>query len=241
MRGERAGSPRLQFAVVCYVFSVVAVVCGAGLAACHFPAGFDWTRQVISALASRKHNPGGSVWFAGALCLSLALLLPGSGVIRSSVCGSPFAHRAARVLRLGLVCGIIVAVERLTVFHLSAIVRKGHEVLALASFASLYFGVVGVEVHHVRRRAGGWWRPALILLPLVVVGLLELWLYLAQRDVGWLEPKSRLMPTFFWARFAFWQWMAAFMLWLGVGHLLFEAGRRLRNPDCSQERTAPGS
>lgn len=227
-------SLRIQWAKACYVCSVVTVLGGALIAGQSYPGGFDWTRDVISALASRKHNPEGSVWFAGALGLGLALLLPVSGIIRSATYEGLFARRAARVLSMGLICGIVVAVERICFFHLSAIVRKGHEMLALVSFASLYLGLIGVEVQHVRWHAGGWWRPALILLPLVAVGVLELSLYIAQRDVGWLEPKSRSMPADFWARFAFWQWLAAFMLWLGVGHLLSEASRRLLDRDSLQ-------
>lgn len=227
----------IRRALWCYVFSLLVILGGALVAGRQYPLGFDWTRDVISALASRKHNPEGSVWFAGALLVSLGLLLPVSGVIRSSVGESLLARRAAGALRLGLMCGILVAVDRLAFFHLSALVRKAHEILALASFASLYLGVIGIEIEHVRWHAGGWWRPALILFPLVAVGVLELWLYIAQRDVGWLEPKSRSMPAFFWARFAFWQWVAAFMLWLGVGHLLTVACRRLRDGDSSRSAT----
>lgn len=226
-KGYETG-PSVLFAVCCYVCSVVVVLGGAVLAARHYPQGFDWTRQVISALASRKHNPEGSAWFAGALAASLALLLPGVAVIRRSAGENALARRAATMFCVGLVFGILVALERLVLFHVSAQIRKGHEILALITFVLLYTGVLVLEIQHIRLKATGWWRAAVLVLPLVAIGVTELTLYLAQRGIGWLDHDWRHSDLPLFARFAFWQWLAAAILWTATGHLLIAARPRGR-------------
>lgn len=216
----------IRTAWICYGLSVTTIVVGVLLAARSYPGSFDWTYTVISALASRKHNPDGSFWFAGALGIALALLWPVSGVIRSRPGGTTRAARLSSVaLRVGLVCGTLVGVERLVFFHLSDLVRKGHELLALIAFLAIYAGVLGLEFDHLRRRTTGLCVSVLVVVPLLAIGASELVLYLGQRGTGWLDHDWRSADLPVWARFAFWQWLAAAALWAGLGHLLLLARR----------------
>ncbi len=219
---------------VCYGLSIAAIVGGTLLAVRSYPKAFDWTLTVISALASRKHNPEGSLWFAGALVIALGLLWPVSAVIRT-------ARTPALLLRVGLVCGMLVGTERLVFVHFSDLVHKGHELIALTAFLAIYGGVLGLELDHVRRRSAGRWVSLLVLLPLVAAGILALVLYLAQRDTGWVDHdwKKENLPV--WARFAFWQWLAVAALWVGVGHLLLlSSSSRERHDPVRHDRLVSG-
>lgn len=221
----------------CYGLSVVTIVTGVLLAAQRYPGSFDWTHQVISALASRKHNPGGSLWFAGALGLGLALIWPVSTAIGLSITGRNCVGRLARLaLRAGLIGGMLVGAERMVFFHFSDRMRKGHEVLALLTFLLLYLGVLGLEVEHLRQRHASRWMPLLVVVPLIAVGASELVLYLGQRGVGWLDHDWRQSDLPIWARFAFWQWLALATLWLAVGHLLFVATRGRAHAPANEQR-----
>ena len=57
-----------------YLASLLVMGLGSFLAAQHYPGGYDWLYTVASSLASKKHNPSGSVWFAGALVMAMVLL-----------------------------------------------------------------------------------------------------------------------------------------------------------------------
>lgn len=213
---------------ICYGLSVATIVTGGLIAAHRYPGSFDWTRQVISALASQKHNPDGSLWFASALGLGLALIWPASSALREMVSGtrSRVASIAFWTLRAGLVGGMLVGAERAIFFHFSNRLRKGHEALALFTFLLLYAGVLGLELAHLRARNSSRWMTLLVVVPLVAVGASEFVLYLGQRGVGWLDHDWRQSDLALWARFAFWQWLALATLWLAAGHLLYIATRR---------------
>jgi len=60
-------------------------------------------------------------------------------------------------------------------------------------------------------------------------------LWLGQRDVGWVDVAWRELGIPVWLSFAFWQWVAVALLWVGLGHLLMSRlraatgyGRRFR-------------
>jgi hypothetical protein len=210
---------------LCYAASGVSIALGAWLAARAGPQPFDWTRTVISALASRKHNPEGSLWFAGALGIGFALLWPVAAAVSSARgANRRVARWTAVLLRAGLLCGMFVAAERIVFFHFSDRIHKGHEALAVVAFLALYLGELALEIDHVRRRTSGPWMAAAVLFPLVAVALLLLTLYLSQRHLGWIDHDwSGSEPI--WGRFPFWQWIATAALWAGFGHLLFLAGK----------------
>ena len=213
-------------AVASYLLATVVLGGGLGLAAARYPGSFDWVYTVISALASRKHNPAGAAWFAGALAVAMACLWPAAGVIiRDEARTGGFPRGLAVALRAGVVCGSLVDIERLAFFHLSDVVRKGHEAIAFVAFLSFYLGVVGTYLHRVRRGRASGFSAALVVLPLLGVGLREGWLYYAQRHLGWADYDWKGTGAPFWLSFAWWQWLAAAMLWLSVGHLLVTAGK----------------
>ena len=225
-------------ALVAFTLSAMTIVIAVVLATRRFPGGFDWVYTVMSALASRKHNPDGSVFFAAGLVLSLALLWPATEWIRE--CDGA-AHRLARFglrsLQLGIVLGVVVGLERLFFFEFSQIVRKGHEVLALLSFLSLYAGVPALQIHRLRLRQVSSWPTFFAIGPLVAIGLSQLGLYLDQRDLGWVDTSWREMGVPVWLSFAFWQWLATAALWASVGHLVV-SGRSLRVKVPAQSRAS---
>ncbi|HEY8994167.1 MAG TPA: hypothetical protein VIM71_05880 [Lacunisphaera sp.] len=216
-------------AVLLYGIATAVLVAGIGLAAKRFPGSFDWTYTVISALASRKHNPDGAAWFAGALAIAMACLWP---VVNAVVRNGSDAERPPRwvelALRVGVVCGVAVGVERLAFQHFSSVVRKGHELIALAAFLAFYVGVVGLHLHRIRQQRASPWVAALVVLPLLGVGFREGWLYFAQRHLGWSDYDWKGTGAPLWLSFAWWQWLAAAMLWLAIGHLLVSVAAKGR-------------
>jgi hypothetical protein len=204
-----------------YLLGTALLVMGILCAAARYPQGFDWHYTVISALASRKHNPGGAAWFAAAIATAMACLWPAVTQLT----------REARVpywvmisLRVGVVCGVFVGVERLVFYHFSNEVKKGHEVIALIAFLSFYAGLIGLYVNRALHRRGFLLPAILVVVPLLGVGFRELSLYVLQRDVGWADYDWKGTGLPLWLSFAFWQWAAAGLLWISIGHLLLTQG-----------------
>ncbi|HEX2860989.1 MAG TPA: hypothetical protein VHN79_05090 [Lacunisphaera sp.] len=208
-------------AIGCYLLATAVLAVGTVLAAKRFPGSFDWTYTVISALASRKHNPDGAAWFAGALAVAMAGLWPVVSALLRGETGIP--RWVGIALRVGVVCGTLVGAERLVFQHFSSVVRKGHELIALMAFLSFYAGIVGLYVHRVRRRRASPWSAAVVVLPLLGVGCREAWLFFAQRHLGWADYDWKGTGAPLWLSFAWWQWLAAAMLWFALGHLLVTA------------------
>ncbi|HWA26538.1 MAG TPA: hypothetical protein VG734_12830 [Lacunisphaera sp.] len=207
-----------------YLFASAVLAAGMSFAAARYPGGFDWVYTVISALASRKHNPAGAAWFAGALAVAMASLWP----VVTAFMRDGLPRWVAGSLRAGVVCGTLVGVERLGFQHFSSMVRKGHELIALAAFLSFYVGIIGVYIQRVQRRHASPWCAVLVLVPLLGVGLREGWLYFAQRHLGWADYDWKGTGAPFWLSFAWWQWLAAGMLWGAVGHLLLTMSKKLK-------------
>jgi hypothetical protein len=217
-------APSRGRAILAYLFATGVLAGGIFLAAARYPGSFDWTYTVISALASRRHNPDGAAWFAGALAVSMACLWP---VMTALVHDGPVGTRVRRwvvvALRTGVICGTLVGIERLVFQHFSSVVRKGHEAIALIAFLSFYAGIVGLYAHRVRQRRASPWSAAVVVMPLLGVGFRECYLYFAQRSVGWADYDWKGTGAPLWLSFAWWQWLAATLLWFAVGHLLASA------------------
>ncbi len=202
-----------------YGVALAVFAAGVALAVAVYPGGFDWQYTVISRLASRKHNPDGSLWFSIGLAVSMLLLWPVFERIRPRG-RDAWSRSATLALRAGLVFAALVGVERALFLHLSAIVDKSHEALALLAFLSLYVGLLAVYVLRVAAGETGRWRAIAGMSPLVLVGLGSLALYVLQRDVGWVKPNWRELGVPVWQSFAFWQWLMVGALWSAVAHLL---------------------
>lgn len=191
------------------------------LAALHYPGGFDWVYTVASALASKKHNPDGSSWFAGGLLLTMILLWPYVSSLNDRLATPrPMTGKVAiGMLRSGLICGAMLGLERLLIRDLSAWVYKAHEVLGIFTFLGLYCGVLGLLVVAMRHHKRYVLPLLLIVSPLIAIALTQFWLYLEQRDLGWVDTHWRALGIPFWYSFAFWQWLAIGLLWTGLGLL----------------------
>jgi hypothetical protein len=174
----------------------------------------------MSALASRKHNPEGGLWFSLALGLSMLLLWPAVTYLRAT---ADARHWPTAAFRLGIVCGIAMGIERLSFTHLSDLVYKAHELLAIGVFLGLYLGVLGHYVLRLRQDRSGLAGALAVGAPLAAIGITQAMLYFDQRDLGWVDHGWRAMGIPVWLSFAFWQWLAVALLWAGLGHLLWSA------------------
>ena len=196
---------------------------GSFLAAKHYPGGFDWPYTVASALASQKHNPTGSVWFAGALSLAMILLWPYVSALAKAQQPALTAVEkfAIAALRTGLICGFLLGLEKLLIRDLSNWVYKAHEILGLLTFMGLYFGILALLIQAMLRQRIYALPLFLVVIPLLAIGITQFWLYLDQRDLGWVDTSWREMGIPLWLSFAFWQWLAIGFLWAGLGLLSF--------------------
>ncbi len=203
------------------------------MAARYYPGGFDWQYTVASALASQKHNPTGSAWFAGALSVAMVLLWPYVTALNKSL--RPSLPASAKfwisALRIGLISGALLGLERLLIRDLSAWVYKAHEVLGLLAFMGLYIGALGLLVQLMLRRRVYVVPALLVASPLLAIGISQFWLYLAQRDLGWVDTSWREMGVALWFSFAFWQWLAIGFLWAGLGLLSFTCVEEEKSED----------
>lgn len=203
-----------------YLASLLVLVVSAVLAARHYPGGFDWQYTVASALASQKHNPDGSVWFASGFLLSMVLLWPYVARIKQAmVLEFPATIIAIGLMQIGLICGVLVATERLFLRDLSAWLYKSHEILAILFFLGWYLGIFILLVQIMLRRKLFVLPVIIINTPLLAIGITQFWLYLKQRDLGWVDTSWREMGVPLWLSFAFWQWLAIVFLWAGLGLL----------------------
>ncbi|MEN8170795.1 MAG: hypothetical protein ABFS08_11290 [Pseudomonadota bacterium] len=191
------------------------------MSASHYPGGYDWFYTVVSDLASQKHNPAGSIWFAGALSLSMVLLWPYVSTLKQGMRSSLSASRyTIGALRLGLICGALVGIERLLVHDISAWLHKSHEAVALITFLCWYFGIIGLLIQVMLRHRIYAFPALIVVFPLLAIGITDFLLYLEQRDLGWVDASWREMGVPIWLSFAFWQWLAVGFLWVGLGLLL---------------------
>ena len=201
------------------------------IAARHYPGGFDWVYTVASALASQKHNPDGSTWFAAGLGLAMLLMWPYVSALKHALrpAASVAAGVAITALRAGLVCGVLLGLEKLLIRDLSKWVYKAHEILALLTFMGLYVGVIAMLVQAMVSRKIYTLPLMFVVGPLVAIAITQFWLYLDQRDLGWVDTGWREMGIPLWLSFAFWQWLAIGFLWLGLGLLAFAVPSHTKN------------
>jgi len=206
-----------------YLASLLILSFGFFLAAKQYPGGFDWQYTVASALASQKHNPTGSIWFAGALSLAMILLWPYVSAIKNAQLPALPATTqfAISALRTGLICGALLGLEKLLIRDLSNWVYKAHEILGLLAFMGLYFGIFVLLIQAMLRKKIFALSFLLVASPLLAIAITQFWLYLDQRNLGWVDTSWREMGIPLWLSFAFWQWLAIGFLWLGLGLLSF--------------------
>jgi hypothetical protein len=228
----------------CFLFGAAAGVIAAGVAvaARHYPGGFDWAFMVISRLGSRSTNPVGGLWLSASLLAAVCLLWPVAGLIGKAVRGAEGRSSVSvAVLRVGLAGAALLALEGLLGLDLTRLHRKGHEVAAIAAFAGLYGGVLGLYVWRIRASATFLWPALLVLLPLCAVAATQGVLYFDQRELGWVHTGWREMGIPVWLSFAFWQWLAVVFLGVGLGCLLVSRDPLVVRGDETKHREASGS
>jgi hypothetical protein len=137
--------------------------------------------------------------------------------------GRPPPRRALAALRVGIAGGALLGLEGLLQLDFSGVARKGHEVMALLTFAGLYGGVLGLYAHRIGSNRTFAWPALLVLLPMLAVLVSQATLYFDQRDLGWVNTNWRELGVPLWLSFAFWQWAAVTLLWVGLGHLVVSA------------------
>lgn len=209
---------RWKIAAWAFALAVATFWAGVEMAARLFPnPPYDWMYTVVSELASRKHNPEGGRWFSIALGLSMLGLWPVVSYLRETVGDRRWPIIA---LRAGIMFGVAVGVERLTFFRFSSLVHNGHEALAVGTFAGLYTGLLGLYGQRIRR---GWTGALVVAAPLAAIFITQIAIYFDQRDLGWVDRRWRDMGVSLWLSFAFWQWLAVALLWVGLGHLLWSS------------------
>jgi hypothetical protein len=222
-------------ALACFAMAVGIVSAGAAVAIARYPGGFDWAYTVISRLASLQHNPAGGVWLAGALLPAMIVLWPATGYLKRSM---DDAAGPVTALRIGIIGGALLGVEGLLQLDLSVVHRKGHEILALLTFGGLYGGVLGLYFRRVRQQSA-FLAPALsVVLPLLAVCVTQFVLWFDQRDLGWVNTSWRELGVPLWLSFAFWQWSAVAMLWVGLGHLLSTRTETVCIAECATATTS---
>ena len=203
-----------------YVASILVMSFGLFISAQNYPGGFDWFYTVASALASQRHNPDGYIWYAASLSMSMLLLWFYISSIKAELITLlPAPRFAITAIRIGLLSGFLLGVERLFIYDLSSWLYKSHEVLALLTFLNLYLGILGLLLQFMHRNKGNIFPVILVVSPLVIIGLTQLWLYLLQRDIGWVDTIWREKEIPVWLSFAFWQWLAISLIWAGLGLL----------------------
>lgn len=208
-----------------YLAALLIFVLGMVSSAAFYPGGYDWPYTVVSDLASHKHNPIGSGWFAASLSLSMLLLWPYISVLKRRQAD---LRRATRYgffnLRLGIGFGVMVGVERLLFYDISTSLEKSHEIISLFTFVSWYAGILGLMVQQMLLHRRYLLPLLLMVLPLVAIGAADLWLYIQTSSLGWVDTSWRTMEIPVWRSFAFWQWIAVGFIWLNVGLLQLICG-----------------
>jgi hypothetical protein len=231
-----ATSRTWRIASLAYVAALATFATGVGISSLKYPdQPYDWQYVVMSDLASRKHNPEGGRWFGAMIGLSMLALWPVVTQLRDTAAALPAAGASAWArgwpivaLRAAILCGVAIGLERVVFTHLSDVVPKAHELLALLLFVGLYAGVLGLYFNRVRDDRRAWAAAVIVAAPLAAIGILQFALYLDPRDLGWPDPGWRTAGIPAWWSFAFWQWLAVAALWIGLGHLLWS---RRSGPD----------
>jgi hypothetical protein len=199
-----------MIAVWAFTLALATFVAGVMMAARYFPdPPYDWMYRVVSELASRKHNPEGGQWFSVALGFSMLALWPVVSHLRDTVGDRRWPIVA---LRAGILFGMTV--------RFSSLVNNGHEALAVGAFAGLYTGLLGLYWQRLKLGRTG---ALVVAAPLAAIFVTQIVIYFDQRDLGWVDHRWREMGVSPWLSFAFWQWVAVALLWIGLGHLLWSS------------------
>jgi hypothetical protein len=203
---------------------VLALWAGLAMAARRYPTEFDWRYMTMSTLFSPRDNPAGRQWATAGIGLcGLALLFwtgtwHGASPPSTSNAGHPSAIWS---LRFG---SAFMLGSGLLPLRLPGL-PKGHELLTLLAFAGLSVGTVQMTFATVERfveppSGGGSSRSkfyavviaGLVVVPIVLAGLAQLYVFYARPDLHWVGLSWRARGVPLYLSFAFWEWLTVAIL-----------------------------
>ncbi len=205
------------------LFGVLAFWCGILIAEQRYGAEFDWRYMTVSNLLSPVHNPTGHLWAKGGIGLSGLCWLCWTVAI-SRGWGQRITGdnpRGIWPLGCGSVCMLCSGVLPLRLPGLP----KGHEVLTVLAFVGLCLGVVCLAFQTVKRgfrlRADGPTRrrrlygaalAGVVVLPIVLAGVAQAYVYYVLPELHWVGLSWRARGVPMYLSFAFWEWVTCAVL-----------------------------
>lgn len=136
-------------------------------------------------------------------------------------------------MRAGLIWGALLGLERLLIHDLLDWVYNAHEILGVLTFLGLFTGILVLLVQATLRQRIYLFPVLLVMSPLLAISITQFWLYLEQRDLGWVDTSWKEMGIPLWLSFAFWQWLAIGLLWVSLGLLSFVCIKEASTPTSS--------
>jgi hypothetical protein len=196
---------------------------GIVLAAQRYPSEYDWRYMTVSRLLGAENDPAGYLWArAGiALCGLFGYVWATLLAQRRRDLGMREHSGAIRVLQVGyffMACAAVLPESLLRV-------PKGHEMLAILAFVGIWCGIVSVMFQSfvqalLRRMRSATGRPRLYaaalvgaaMLPIVLAGAAQAYVYLEVPDLPWISLAWRARGVPVYISFAFWEWVTCLVL-----------------------------
>ena len=202
------------------------------LAAQRYPSEYDWRYMTVSSLLAAEHNPVGYPWSrAGvALCGLFGFCWASLLGRRRQRAGMLQGAGAVTVLRIGYFFTTCAAVLPESLLR----VPKGHEALSIVAFVGVWSGMVSLMFQTIAqallRRIGSssarsrWYAAVLVaaaMLPILLAGAAQAYVYLEVPDLPWVSLAWRARGVPVYISFAFWEWvtcvvLSAYMVLLAV-------------------------
>jgi hypothetical protein len=195
-----------------------------------YPTEFDWRYMTLSTLLSPAGNPGGHRWAAAGLGVSGLCWLCWAVALGRDQGRAAAAEPVSGTWALGW-GGVCTACSGVLPLRIPGL-PKGHEILTILAFFGLCLGSVRLTLQLAervaRRRVRGPGRRtslwaasvvAVVVLPVVLTGLAQAYVFFARPDLHWvgLEWRARHVPAYL--SFAFWEWVTCGVLTVYVAGL----------------------
>jgi hypothetical protein len=199
---------------------VLAFWIGMGVSVHRFSSEYDWRYLTISQLLYPERNPDGHLWASGALALCALAGLTWSIAMRG--------ERVNAIYTLG--AGYLFMITSSVLPERLLPVPHAHEGLAIAGFAGLCAGLIGVSRYYFSLARKNLTIPGTLLAgvaltPIIGAGVTQAYLSLARPQLPWvgLAWRSLGVPVIF--SFALWEWITCAVLSVymaGIGYALGE-------------------
>ena len=188
---------------------------GIVLAAQRYPSEYDWRYMTVSRLLGADHDPAGYLWARAGIVLCGLFGFVWARLLAQRRRG---AIRALQVGYFFMVCAAVLPGSLLRV-------PKGHEMLAILAFVGIWCGIVSVMFQsfaqaRLRRMRSATGRPRLVaaalvgaaMLPIVLAGAAQAYVYLEVPDLPWVSLAWRARGVPVYISFAFWEWLTCLVL-----------------------------